>query len=63
MGYKQALALGFELSGYIFASYLAHPLVATYINWEANNTLGLLLTLSLVIWTARAFFFFQADQD
>ena len=63
MSIKEALALGFELSGFFFASYYIHPSVAAYFESDANITLTTLLALSLVLWTLHAFLYFEKTKQ
>ncbi len=51
---REPLALGFELSGFFFVSYLVHKQVDSYLGWGENLTLTLLLSLSLFLWTIHA---------
>ena len=59
MGIKEALGLGMELSGFFIASYLVHPKLSDYFNFDQNLTLTGLLALSLIFWTAHAFYYFE----
>ena len=60
-GYQGALGLGFELSGFILASYIVHEQVAQSLHLDQNLTLAGLLGLSLAIWTLHAYFYFEKD--
>lgn len=62
MNYKKALGLGFELSSFFMASYVAHEAVAQALEWNKNNVLALLLGLSLALWTVHAFYYIESNE-
>jgi hypothetical protein len=59
MDIRTGLALGLELSGLYGASYLLHEPIAKNFGFQENLTLTILLGISLVIWTAHAYFYFE----
>ena len=63
MNYKQALGLGFELSSFIYASYLFHKPVADQFGWDPDLTISVLMGISLVVWTIHAFIYFNGAKD
>ena len=60
-GYREALGLGFELSGFILASYAGYEWLAEVLGFDQNLTLAALLGLSLILWTLHAYFIFEKN--
>jgi hypothetical protein len=57
MNYKQALALGFEISSFFIVSYFAHEPISEHFQWDPGLTLAGLMTLSMIVWTYHAFLY------
>jgi hypothetical protein len=56
---KEGLGLGFELSGFIIASYFSYTIIAEKLGMNENITLAALMGLSLTLWTTHAFLIFN----